>query len=85
MFAPLQEHSHKPEEQFAVIERISNPPYLELFARRPREGWDIWGDEVASDIEIEGYPVPRYSPKYGYYMEKQAKQALADRQAQSRG
>jgi N6-adenosine-specific RNA methylase IME4 len=63
MFAPLQDHSHKPEEQFAVIERISNPPYLELFARREHTGWDIWGNEVASDIEIEGYPVPCYSPK----------------------
>jgi N6-adenosine-specific RNA methylase IME4 len=63
LFAPLQEHSHKPEEQFAVIERISSPPYLELFARRPHLGWDIWGDEVPSDIEIDGYPVPYYSPK----------------------
>lgn len=83
MFAPLQEHSHKPEEQFAVIERISNPPYLELFARRGRAGWDIWGTEVDSDIEIEGYPVPHYSPKYGAYMEAQAKQELADKQAQA--
>jgi N6-adenosine-specific RNA methylase IME4 len=80
MFAPLQEHSHKPEEQFAVIERVSSPPYLELFARRPRAGWDIWGNEAASDIEIAGYPVPRYSPKYGEYMERQAKQLLTDKQ-----
>ena len=76
MFAPLQEHSHKPEEQFAVIERISNAPYLELFARRPRQGWDIWGNEVASDIELARYPVPRYSTKYGRYMQRQA--ALGD-------
>jgi N6-adenosine-specific RNA methylase IME4 len=80
MFAPVQEHSHKPEEQFAVIERISLPPYLELFARRPRFGWDMWGDEVASDIEIEGYPVPRYSARYGHYMERQAEQAARDEQ-----
>jgi N6-adenosine-specific RNA methylase IME4 len=80
MFAPLQEHSHKPEEQFAVIERISNPPYLELFARRPRFGWDVWGAEVASDIEIEGYPVPHYSAKHDYYMEQQYKQGSNDHQ-----
>lgn len=46
MFAPLQEHSHKPEEQYAVIERISDGPYLELFARRrPRSNgaWAVWG------------------------------------------
>lgn len=61
MFAPLQEHSHKPEEQYAVIERISDGPYLELFARRrpPSERpWSVWGNEVASDISVPGYPVP---------------------------
>ena len=60
LFAPHQGHSHKPEEQYAVIERLSHPPYLELFARRPQAGWDSWGDEITSDIAIEGYPVPRY-------------------------
>ena len=80
LFAPLQEHSHKPEEQFAVIERISSPPYLELFARRQHFGWDVWGNEVASDIEIEGYPVPRYSSKYGSYMAAQAKQSLISKE-----
>lgn len=65
MFCPQQEHSHKPEEQFAVIERLSHPPYLELFARRRRPGWDAWGNEVpgGSDIIIPGYPVPKYSNK----------------------
>ncbi len=61
MFAPLQDHSHKPEEQFAVIERISPGPYLELFARRqPPSGkdWSVWGNEVDSDITVPGYPVP---------------------------
>ena len=61
MFAPLQEHSHKPEEQYAVIERISDGPYLELFARRrpaSKAGWSVWGNEVDADIVIPGYPVP---------------------------
>jgi len=61
MFAPLQEHSHKPEEQYAVIERISDGPYLELFARRrpqSKADWSVWGDEVDADIAIPGYPVP---------------------------
>jgi N6-adenosine-specific RNA methylase IME4 len=60
--APVQEHSRKPEEQFALIERISNGPFLEIFARRrpPSNGdWYVWGDEVDdSDIRIPGYPVP---------------------------
>lgn len=58
MFAPLQDHSHKPEEQYAVIERVSPGPYLELFARRPQPGWDAWGNEIQSAITIPGYPVP---------------------------
>lgn len=63
LFAPQQEHSHKPEEQYAVIERLSYDPYLELFARRRQPGWDVWGNEIDSDIAIPGYPVPKYSAK----------------------
>ena len=58
MFAPLQDHSHKPEEQYAVVERISDGPYLELFARRRQPGWAVWGNQIDSDICIPGYPVP---------------------------
>ncbi|CAG4900022.1 MT-A70 family methyltransferase [Acidithrix sp. C25] len=64
MFAPLQDHSHKPEEQYPVIERVSGGgPKLELFARRRQPGWDVWGNQVASDIEIPGYPVPKNPDK----------------------
>ncbi|WP_267244032.1 MT-A70 family methyltransferase [Streptomyces sp. PR69] len=59
--APVQEHSRKPDEQYAVIERISAGPYLELFARRrppSNRQWCIWGNEVEADISIPGYPVP---------------------------
>lgn len=52
LYAPLQEHSHKPQEQYAVIERCPPGPYLELFARRPRLGWDVWGNEVVSDVAL---------------------------------
>jgi N6-adenosine-specific RNA methylase IME4 len=52
LYAPKQDHSHKPEEQYAVIERCSPGPYLELFARRKQPGWQVWGNEVASDIEL---------------------------------
>ena len=65
LFAPLQEHSHKPEEQYAIIERVSPGPYLELFARRRQSGWDAWGKEIDSDIIIPDYPVPTYSNKVG--------------------
>lgn len=62
-FAAQQEHSHKPEEQFAIIERLSDGPYLELFARRRQTRWDAWGNEIDSDIIVPGYPVPTYSDK----------------------
>jgi len=52
LFAPKQDHSHKPEEQYAVIERCSPGPYLELFARRRRPDWQAWGNEVVSDISL---------------------------------
>lgn len=59
--APVQDHSHKPEEIFPLIERVSRGPYLELFARRrpsSNGAWFVWGNEVDSDISIPGYPVP---------------------------
>ena len=58
---PIQDHSHKPEEFYDIVERVSPGPYLELFARRPRHGWAAWGDEIASDVVIPGFPVPKYS------------------------
>ncbi|MDR2445768.1 MAG: hypothetical protein LBD58_00525 [Treponema sp.] len=63
LFAPFQGHSHKPEELYPIIERVSPGPYLELFARRRRHGWDAWGDEIDSDVMIPGYPVPVYSKR----------------------
>lgn len=65
LFCPLQKHSQKPEEQYAIIERLSHGPYLELFARHRQPGWDCWGFEApgGSDIVIPGYDVPKYSDK----------------------
>ena len=59
-FFPVQDHSHKPEEFHEIVKRVSPGPYLELFARRRQPGWDVWGDEIESDIRIPGYPVPKY-------------------------
>ncbi len=64
LFAPLQEHSVKPDEIYAVIDRVSGPDTrkLELFARRrpPAGNWSVWGNEIESDISLArwGYPVP---------------------------
>jgi N6-adenosine-specific RNA methylase IME4 len=55
-----REHSRKPDEQYEVIERCSPGPYLELFARHPRPGWAVWGDEADTEV------VPRGRAHQGY-------------------
>lgn len=45
-----REHSRKPDEQYNIIEACSPGPYLELFARQPRDGWTSWGNEVRPDM-----------------------------------
>lgn len=44
--AQRQAHSVKPDEAALRIQRLVAGPYLELFARRPRQGWTVWGNEV---------------------------------------
>jgi N6-adenosine-specific RNA methylase IME4 len=46
IFAPIREHSRKPDEIYPRIERLVGGPYVELFARYWRPGWDGWGDEL---------------------------------------
>ena len=41
-------HSRKPEQFYEIIGSMyTSGPYIELFARQQREGWDAWGNEVA--------------------------------------
>ena len=49
---PHNSHSTKPEFFQDLIESVSDAPRLEMFARRKRQGWDCWGNEIESDIEI---------------------------------
>lgn len=46
IIAPRREHSRKPAEAATRIEQLCAGPYLELFARERRPGWDAWGAEV---------------------------------------
>jgi N6-adenosine-specific RNA methylase IME4 len=46
--APRGAPNEKPEIFAEMIERLwPNTPKLEMFARKPRDGWDSWGNEVA--------------------------------------
>jgi hypothetical protein len=44
--APVMEHSCKPGVVHEYIERLVDGPYLELYARRDRENWVTWGNEL---------------------------------------
>lgn len=54
IISPLKEHSKKPDEaREKIIELMGNLPRLELFAREKKDGWDVWGNEVINDVEID--------------------------------
>ena len=49
----IEEHSKKPDEARRRIEALmGDVPRIELFARQVTPGWDVWGNEVASDIQL---------------------------------
>ncbi|WP_316979982.1 MT-A70 family methyltransferase [Shumkonia mesophila] len=46
-FAPIREHSRKPDEVAGwIVDLYGDAPRVELFARTARPGWDAWGNEV---------------------------------------
>lgn len=44
--APVGRHSEKPQAFYKIVERLREGPYCELFARRLREGWNQYGNEL---------------------------------------
>jgi len=62
-----REHSRKPDEQYGLIENCSWGPRIELFARGPRQGWTVWGNQ--SDD---------YSPDWPTYSNHSQAKAEAD-------
>jgi N6-adenosine-specific RNA methylase IME4 len=46
-------HSQKPEAFIDLVETVAPGPYLEIFARRRRLGWSVWGNEVGYDVDLE--------------------------------
>lgn len=43
--AERTKHSKKPDVAYSMMEKVSPGPRLEMFARGPRKGWTVWGDE----------------------------------------
>ena len=55
----IEEHSKKPDEaRNRILKLMGDIPRIELFARQKTDGWDVWGNEVECDIELDGY-IPR--------------------------
>ena len=53
VISPREEHSKKPDEiREKIVELFGDLSRIELFARQKIKGWDVWGNEVKSDIEI---------------------------------
>ena len=47
-------HSAKPDEIRREIVRLCGDlPRIELFAREKKSGWDVWGNELSSDVRLE--------------------------------
>ncbi len=52
----VEEHSKKPNEtRNRIIDLMGDLSRVELFAREKTEGWDVWGNEVDCDLEINLY------------------------------
>lgn len=47
---PRGKHSVKPSAFYALVESVTPPPYLDLFARQARPDWTIWGAEAPRAI-----------------------------------
>ena len=49
----LREHSRKPDEvRERIVRLMGDVPRIELFAREKADGWDAWGNEIDSDIQL---------------------------------
>ncbi len=50
-------HSAKPDAFMDIVEQVSPGPYLEMFSRRARLGWDTWGNEALNHVTLENEPM----------------------------
>ena len=54
VYAVRGKHSEKPAEvRDRIVELVGDLSRVELFARQKTSGWDIWGNELENDIELQ--------------------------------
>ncbi|MBQ5545139.1 MAG: S-adenosylmethionine-binding protein [Clostridia bacterium] len=64
--AMKREHSRKPDEFVSLIEACSPGPYLELFARGSRDGWDMWGNQATDAYEPDWQTYANHTVAHGH-------------------
>lgn len=47
------QHSTKPDYFYSLVEEMSPGPRADLFARKKRDNWCVWGNEVESDFRLD--------------------------------
>lgn len=53
VYSPVRKHSQKPDEiRDYIVSLCGDLPRVEMFARQKFPGWDVWGNEIESDIAI---------------------------------
>ena len=53
-------HSRKPEISYLIIEALyPKAKKIELFCRYKRKYWHAWGNEIESDIKVDGFLVKK--------------------------
>lgn len=50
IIAPRGGHSEKPDEFYELVEGFSPAPRIDIYARRERDGWTSWGNEVGAPV-----------------------------------
>lgn len=46
MFNKAGRHSSKPDNFYEIVESMSHAPYIDIFSRKNRAGWDSYGKEI---------------------------------------
>lgn len=62
IISPVEQHSKKPDiTREKILALMGDLPRIELFARQHTPGWDVWGNEIKSDIRL---PERRFEMAY---------------------
>jgi N6-adenosine-specific RNA methylase IME4 len=74
VISPRREHSRKPDEVYGRIETLVDGPYLELFSRTDRPGWDSWG--IQAGFFDQGYTETRRRSCYSKAKESHSRRRI---------